>query len=436
MAQGSTRKSEILQLKDMNGDHLLKLKRPIASEMTREVQGSVAGHAQTMKKKLNLLYKERNIALDKVKRRQDEVFATLLRVHKDRKLLQREAYKRRQEELRSLRGHVPPMGKGLGEQSSGEDQKVISEGETKDQQGFKDDSSRIETEGDDKRLSRELAEGLNQEGAETGKGSSKQQPSSPTRGVRKRARVVEISRRNQRLEPITREKSVDSQEDIIQQVAEESRLQTGDSGSSGNFPNVRKHMLPETQSDLASDELVLLPKVLPDLKVPKASTKAPPPRAYLLQKLPPQQSQGEGRLSTIAETEVRSADRLALSDGSLSHSTPELHVRTGSLDSSPSRGLSVQEKNMTQVQRNKLEARRRYRRQMELLKSDEVPLYIRNKRGEIVPSLVPFRRQKFTPPSFREKYFQKKALGELRDRGLQLQIEAAGFFGKLADDGK
>ena len=86
------------KMNKMNGDYLIRLKRPNYSEYSVDVKGSLNARNEEHRKKVSILLKDRNSFLHKLSRSQDAVYATLLRVHKQKKLLQRQKYKRMQEE--------------------------------------------------------------------------------------------------------------------------------------------------------------------------------------------------------------------------------------------------------------------------------------------------------------------------------------------------
>ncbi|XP_041356887.1 uncharacterized protein LOC121374058 [Gigantopelta aegis] len=97
----SNRRTVFVRMSEMNEDKLPQLRnveKPEFSNKTRHYNGLVRTH---MWKNVHLMYKEHVIALNKVKRGQDQILKTLCRVTRDKRKAQREEYTRRQEEGRT-----------------------------------------------------------------------------------------------------------------------------------------------------------------------------------------------------------------------------------------------------------------------------------------------------------------------------------------------
>lgn len=97
---------------------------------------------------------------------------------------------------------------------------------------------------------------------------------------------------------------------------------------------------------------------------------------------------------------------------------------------------SICSASLSQVQLNKLEALRRDQLRKEILDKEPVTLFMRNSHGEVVPSLLPFRRKAFEVPSMREMHFQRKMLRAQDDVRFNNTQKMERLFGKLEADGK
>ena len=448
-----TRRSTYRPMNTMNGDFLPKLKKPIASEFGQGLKGQNAAHREVLKKQLDLWYRERDIVLGKVSRRQDEVYGTLLQVHKHKKVLQRETWKRHQEESRKqaeedrlvvrdgrYRGDVSPLRAprtldpitevSLSQTVVSKPEPVHSTQPRTDSTVSKGENGKVKS-GDKAQNTDSVRDKTDTsiKSHTTGKGKKPRPQDPPTpqtdgdkastaAPVREmKAKVLEV-RKGGPTEPLVRERS-SSQLDLLNKEP------------SGIKP------LPEKLDSFSSiNGLVSEPRA-DDKHEEQAETPTPAPKKKKRKKsdVTKPQRQREPTLPRITEHVSPGGAPTPLNNISPivdSGPSPRRRSQEGlprpPLDSLLSdRRRAASEPQVSLIEENKRRAKRKEKRRRDILDKEGFTLYLKNRKGDIVPSDCPWRRKDFNPPSMREKAFQHKML-KAQTHAIDVQMQKLEIF--------
>ncbi|ELU04966.1 hypothetical protein CAPTEDRAFT_184969 [Capitella teleta] len=312
------------RLNQMNGDFLLQLRKPLRSEAGSLVRGHIHANRSELKRKVDILFNERNYRLNMLQRSQDAVYCTMLRAHKQKKLIQQMEYKKQQDQLRTQ--SIKSLASKT-EEYQHEEEPNDSELQVQPQNEAQSDS-----------IAPNEAVGDNTE-------------ESPLMTITQRAKVLEVSRGTPKKPSVhTRENSI-----IIE-------------GNVKKFPKI----------DLALFTL-------------KDSSSPTPPSPVL---------------STSRHLE----------------------------EAPPTRAMSHPEP-LSQIEMNRQKHREIGRRRKEILDKEPLNIFTKDGQGNVVPSILPFRRRRFQAPTLREIHFRQKMLRAQIEAKVDQELKIERFFHKLDDDG-
>ena len=463
-----TRRKTLHKLNQMNGDLLANLKKPLCSEVSRDVQGQNAGCKALCQKQVDLAFKEQSITIEKMKRSQDVVYQKFLKRNKERKRLQREIYKKTQEALRwhnfeEQARELPEPRKGRGDDTGVEwgscaalsssaplkndetlntlqesynaremakqinsDVNVGSGGQERG--GTLHDKThsnvcRTPNASDNNTHIQELCVSSSDDLLVTSAGQAQSNGQNKTKELK--SWVVEV-RKEYTDVPRTKERTSDQPF-----TAARSKLcmpvTTGDVHS--ECPEQNPHIFSHITSVFLGQERKVVPKTIDEedatsnlegaqkVRVRRHGSVKPPPSM-----LPPRK-EGGASMPNKREKVPSVSECLQV------RKTPKTGVN------SVSEPMRVNRPKITQVEMNKKMAREREQKQREWLAGWPINKYVHNRNGQLVLSMIPFRRQDFSPPSQKERYFQRKMLLAQAEAGQQQRDRMEMFFLKIDEEG-
>jgi len=452
----------------MNGDYLSQLKKPLRSEMNRHVIGTNKAVTTLMNKRLDLYFKDKNIALEKIRRRQEDVYGTMLRVLKEKKILQRTTYKRRQEEIWQTI-NKPAGGKRKA------DVLQLENGTPKEVDSTEQPNNVDNCQNEEKAASNGSGDVGNDQLCDSYASKEVQRP---IRTYERRAKVLEVTKKSP-LAPITRERSDIRKEPNVDGKENNSNHLLGADPST--FPNIGKRLdlLPGIKLMAADDAPVSDERSATDLIIESVSraqrvSDAPVPEDDVLggspsgsyqfsprrfgrdsppmppisessrNLRPPAALGGDQTYSEAVDGKNRDKDEACDNDEA---PTPIPTIgeqsghaiakyRTGSNDNYSGEQNEKTKKGLSLAERNRRRAAARLRRRHEELQSEPLTIYVKDNSGNYVPSNTEFKRRQFQPPSSKEKYFQKKMLRAQMEARLEQQRKLEAFFERMAAEGK